>query len=85
MPLPPLPGTASLFAAKRGGELVALLIRFGFGELVVKTGLAKFLPAGLRPTPSTTTSPAPSASASWSKSSARRSSRPARSSLPAPT
>ncbi|MEM1107563.1 MAG: AarF/UbiB family protein [Planctomycetota bacterium] len=51
MALPHLPGSASLHAAKRGGELVAQLFKFGFGEVVTQTGLAKFLPGGLQPDP----------------------------------
>lgn len=44
-----LPGSSSLLAAKRGGELVALLIKFGFGEVVNQTGLRSYLPKGLKP------------------------------------
>ena len=41
-----LPGPSSLKAARRGGELVAQLIRFGFAELVTRTGLRDYLPRG---------------------------------------
>ena len=59
MALPPIPGSASFFAAKRGGELAILLTRFGFGELVVKSGLARLLPKGLSPDPAHHHKPAP--------------------------
>ena len=46
----PLTAPAETFhAAKRGGEVVAALLKFGFGELVTKSGLHKFLPRGLSP------------------------------------
>ena len=59
MALPPIPGSASFFAAKRGGELAILLTRFGFGELVVKSGLVRLLPNGLSPDPAHHHKPAP--------------------------
>lgn len=59
MATPHIPGVASLYAAKRGGELVAELFKFGFGEVVSQTGLAKFLPSGLSPDPAHHDRPAP--------------------------
>lgn len=59
MSIPHLPGSASIHAAKRGGELVAQLFKFGFGEVVSQTGLAKLLPAGLSPDPAHHDRPAP--------------------------
>lgn len=54
-----LPGAASLHAAKRLGELVAQLFKFGFGEVVTQTGLSKYLPSGLAPDPALQSKPAP--------------------------
>ncbi|MBB6429581.1 ABC1 kinase family protein [Algisphaera agarilytica] len=59
MSIPNLPGSASIHAAKRGGELAAQLFKFGFGEIVSQTGLAKLLPAGLSPDPAHHNRPAP--------------------------
>ncbi|MEO1236098.1 MAG: AarF/UbiB family protein, partial [Planctomycetota bacterium] len=59
MAYPALPGTASLHAAKRGGELVAQLFKFGFGEVVTQTGLARYLPRGLQPDEEIAHRPAP--------------------------
>ncbi|MEM8736996.1 MAG: AarF/UbiB family protein [Planctomycetota bacterium] len=54
-----LPGAASLHAAKRGGELVAQLFKFGFGEVVTQTGLTNLLPRGLKPDEALARKPAP--------------------------
>jgi len=59
MPPSHLPGSASFHAAKRGGELVTQLFKFGFGEVVSQTGLAKFMPGGLKPDPAHHDRPAP--------------------------
>ncbi|MEM7625019.1 MAG: AarF/UbiB family protein [Planctomycetota bacterium] len=59
MPFNAIPGSSSLLAAKRGGELVALLVKFGFGEVVNQTGLRDFLPSGLKPGGAGDAEPAP--------------------------
>ncbi|MEM9417553.1 MAG: AarF/UbiB family protein [Planctomycetota bacterium] len=59
MSIPNLPGSASIHAAKRGGELAAQLFKFGFGEIVSQTGLAKLLPKELSPDPAHHNRPAP--------------------------
>lgn len=59
MATPSIPGVASFNAAKRGGELVAQLFRFGFSEVVSQSGLVKFLPSGLSPDPAHHNRPAP--------------------------
>ncbi|MEM6459835.1 MAG: AarF/UbiB family protein [Planctomycetota bacterium] len=59
MVLAHFPGSASLSAAKRGGVLVGQLVKFGFGEVVLNTGLANFLPRGLQPDQRLRDEPAP--------------------------
>jgi ubiquinone biosynthesis protein len=56
---PSLPGPSSFKAARRGGELVTLLIRFGFSELVTRTGLRTYLPRGADADPAHDQQPVP--------------------------